>query len=240
MGNACPGNPVQSGRVNLNQQATGSLIAAKQDPYPMFRVSDSDVAEVLKQAQCTKETEECEWLCPICQTLVFDPMSCLNCEPLYCRGCLLQLKNQKCPTCNQDKNFNPVNLKLKNMLMDLYLKGCPSTGCNLAGTPLTYQALLKHLTSECGYIKGTCSFQCGMNLTRNEISGHRELCPKYKIKCPHCQKEGNYFDQELSMHVTCSKELFKLVGDQKGIIDDLLRQLAAKDQNIAELNGKIS
>lgn len=79
-----------------------------------------------------------------------------------------------------------------------------------------------------------------MNLTRNEINEHREQCPKYKIKCPHCQKEGNYFDQELSMHVTCSKELFKLVSDQKGIIDDLMGQLTAKDKAIAELNDKVS
>ena len=101
-------------------------------------------------------------------------MSCLNCEPLYCRGCLVKLKNEKCPTCNLVKNFNPVNLKLKNMLMELPLKGCPANGCDLANIPMTYQALMKHLTLECNKIKGGCSFNCGTNLFRNEIDRHRE------------------------------------------------------------------
>ena len=42
------------------------------------------------------------------------------------------------------------------------------------------------------------------------------------------------------MHVTCSKELFKLVADQKKIIDDTMAQLVAKDKTIVELNEKIS
>lgn len=138
MGNACAGSAGQSARTNINNPPDSSLTLQKKDSHPMFRVSDEEVSELLKLSQCLKETQESEWLCPICQTLVYDPMSCLNCEPLYCRSCLLKLKNQRCPTCNQDKNFNTVNLKLKNMLMELSLKGCPSTGCDLANIPMTY------------------------------------------------------------------------------------------------------
>ena len=96
-----------------------------------------------------------------------------------------------------EKNFSTVNLKLKNMLLELPLKGCPSTCCDKSNIPMNYQSVMKHLTLECNKIKGSCSFGCGTNLFRNEIDLHREKCPKYKIKCPHCFKEGNYFDQEL-------------------------------------------
>jgi hypothetical protein len=41
------------------------------------------------------------------------------------------------------------------------------------------------------------------------------------------------------MHVACSKELFKLVADQKKIIDDMMGQLITKDKTIVELNEKI-
>ena len=65
----------------------------------MFHVSDEIVIEMLKQCQCEKESQESEWLCPICLMLVYDPMVCQNCEPLYCRSCLNNLKNNECPTC---------------------------------------------------------------------------------------------------------------------------------------------
>jgi hypothetical protein len=108
--------------------------------------------------------------------LVVDPMSCFNCEPLYCRGCLLKIKQAKCPTCNQDKNFSAVNLKLKNMLMDLRLKGCPvSPNCQFANEPMSYQQLTRHLTHECLKVKGYCSFNCGATaLYRNEMPSHIE------------------------------------------------------------------
>jgi hypothetical protein len=56
-----------------------------------------------------------------------------------------------------DKNFNTAHLKLKNMLMELSLKGCPAEGCELANNAMTYQAVMKHLTLECKKVKGSCS-----------------------------------------------------------------------------------
>jgi hypothetical protein len=66
----------------------------------------------------------------------------------------MNLQSQKCPTCNLDKNFNPVNLKLKNILMEVLLKGCPADGCDRVDKPMTYEAVIKHLNSECNKIKG--------------------------------------------------------------------------------------
>lgn len=105
-------------------------------------------------------------------------MSCLNCEPLYCRSCLVNLKTQTCPTCNLPKNFNPAHLKLKNLLKELLVKGCPAKDCDRKNIPITYEALTKHLTTECKKIKGKCAKNCGQTLLRNEIDKHMENCPK--------------------------------------------------------------
>ena len=108
--------------------------------HPSFIVGENEISEHLKMATFVDEHQENEWVCPICQTLVFDPMSCYNCEPLYCKGCLIKIKQPKCPTCNMDKNFTTINLKLKNMLMELKLKGCPvSPDCQFYNEPMSYQ-----------------------------------------------------------------------------------------------------
>ena len=142
----------------------------------MLLVSDEDVIEFLKQSQCLKESEESEWSCPICQSLVYDPMVCQNCEPLYCRSCLQKYKNKKCPTCNLVTNFNNAPLKLKNILMQLKLKGCPANKCNLVNTPMTYEEVIKHLTHQCNQIIGKCDQKCGKKLLRNEIDNHMAEC----------------------------------------------------------------
>ncbi len=88
-------------------------------------------------------------------------MSCKNCEPLYCRSCLANLRTNKCPTCNLDKNFDTAHLKLKNILMSLILKGCPADGCKYFNTQLTYEGVMNHLTHNCNKISGICEYNCG-------------------------------------------------------------------------------
>ncbi len=53
-------------------------------------------------------------------------------------------------------NFKPVHLKIKNIIMQLLFKGCPLEGCNLMNTPITYEAVIKHLSHECNKIKVKC------------------------------------------------------------------------------------
>ncbi len=88
-------------------------------------------------------------------------MCCQNCEPLYCRSCLVNLKNHKCPTCNLVKNFTTAPLKLKNILMALLLKGCPANGCKLNNVEMSYKAVMNHLSNDCNFISGKCEYNCG-------------------------------------------------------------------------------
>jgi len=103
-------------------------------------------------------------------------MCCKNCEPLYCRSCLANYRNNKCPTCNLDKNFSNAPLKLKNILKGLLIKGCPANGCKLENSPMTYEAVMNHLRHNCNKITGKCEFNCGKNLFRNEIDNHIKEC----------------------------------------------------------------
>jgi hypothetical protein len=50
MGNACAGSAGQSARATLNNPVDSSLTLQKKDPHPMFRVSDEEVQDLLKQS----------------------------------------------------------------------------------------------------------------------------------------------------------------------------------------------
>ena len=64
--------------------------------------------------------------------------------------------------------------------MEVLLKGCPADGCDRVKSPMTYEAIIKHLNTECNKIKGKCSYNCDVNLFRNEIDKHMENCSKNK------------------------------------------------------------
>ena len=96
----------------------------------LHKPSDEDLYDNLKMLQFSDKKIEQEWSCPICMMVVYDPVSCKNCDPLYCRRCILRNLNNKCPTCNQESDFRPANLKLKNMLMKITIDGCPHCLCS--------------------------------------------------------------------------------------------------------------
>jgi hypothetical protein len=65
-----------------------------------IKPSDEDLFDNLKMLQLSDKNTEQEWSCPICMMIVYDPVNCTNCDPLYCRRCICRNLNNKCPTCN--------------------------------------------------------------------------------------------------------------------------------------------
>ena len=71
MGNNSGKTGVLSVRMTEKNPAESSTkILPKKDFSAMFRVSNEEVSSMLKLSQCSNESQENEWQCPICLSIV--------------------------------------------------------------------------------------------------------------------------------------------------------------------------
>jgi hypothetical protein len=62
--------------------------------------------------------------CNICKLIVFEPVSCKECDKLFCKACIDQW-NKPCPLCNKSFKGVPLHKLLKRFLNDILIKECP-------------------------------------------------------------------------------------------------------------------
>ncbi len=147
--------------------------------------------------------------CKLCYSVIRDPVSCNQCEDLFCSFCIdicLDKKN-RCPHC-RDIPFNErkINKNINNILNDIAIK-CPL----LCGEVFKYKNLHNHLEICSSRPKlYTCNYCCvGIRVENNDLVNlisHNEECPNIKFKCPECK---NIFTREnIYEHIKKCEENF--------------------------------
>ena len=129
--------------------------------------------------------------CAICTFVARDPQQVTCCSHIYCKSCLLHLKQRSgsfnCPTCRQhlDGRYFPDG-RIDREIKDLGVY-CPNDECQWIGTVKNMET---HIT-ECPYQSIECSNGCGENLQRMKMETHvSEECPKRIVTCTHCEETG--------------------------------------------------
>jgi len=147
--------------------------------------------------------------CKICYSVVRDPVSCNQCEDLFCFFCMdfcLEKKN-KCPHC-RDFPFNErkINKNIKNILNEISIK-CPL----FCGEILKYKNLENHLeicTSRPKFY--TCNSCCQTIKVENndlkDLKTHYDECPNIMYKCPDCN--NNFNKEQINKHISVCEQLF--------------------------------
>jgi hypothetical protein len=61
--------------------------------------------------------------CVICSNILFQPMTCINCENSFCKECIIKWenKNKNCPLCKKELKTKESRI-IKNLLSDLIIK----------------------------------------------------------------------------------------------------------------------
>jgi hypothetical protein len=126
--------------------------------------------------------------CPICLSLLEDPVEHTACDSIFCRKCLNY--NISCPICRGrigSTSIKALNRHLKTDFDNLSIKcGNAVNGCESVCTIGTFQTHLKTCLFagvECG-IPGCAEFMLRKNL---EI--HRSRCPFRLVRCEHCRTQ---------------------------------------------------
>jgi len=146
------------------------------------------LTEGIDQDLITEEYESLveELICPICESLVINPVCCSKCEKPFCKYCIdtwLKKKN----TCPNRCVYKEAELPriLRNLLNKVKVK-CPNheLGCKEI---ILYENYEKHLNN-CEYAQWRCLGEnCGYVNTKAKVIDHvNNDCTKLKEKCKWC------------------------------------------------------
>lgn len=129
-----------------------------------------------------------ELTCPICQRLLWNPVSCKNCENHFCSGCIdtwFRHNNQNmCPNkcIYMKKKPAPILLSLISKLEIKCMNN--ARGCSAI---VPYDALHKHELT-CEFTESQCEF-CLVKMLQKEKTGHLEVCEAVLIECEICKEK---------------------------------------------------
>lgn len=149
-----------------------------------------------------------ELICPICSSVLEEPVQAPDCEHAFCYDCISQWLKQQ-PTCPVDrqpiyiKDLKPVPRILKNLLSKLMVT-CDNSihGCDIV---VKLESLSLHL-QECDHNPKKpveCSNSCGMIVPKDELQNHN-----------------------------CIKELRKVINDQQNRINQLTNEVYKQKNDI--------
>ena len=112
--------------------------------------------------------------CEICSLIIWDPVSCSECDQLYCEKCIDDWikKSKDCPHCRKIFTKTNLNRYVKNMLYEVKLT-CPSDECK---KEIKYGDMITHIQKECPHIEVSCPHNCVMKAKRSDIGDHLEYC----------------------------------------------------------------
>ena len=151
-----------------------------------------------------------KYKCPICYNLVFDPVTCANCDNIVDNNCLINCKKKSnkcpiygCPVFKSKPNsihlaLDTVKLRCKNngcseiiKINDFYthLNKCPfadyicnSPNCKFVGKLNQVKAHMLKCQKE---VEKSCHY-CKSNYPSIQIESHEEVCDLRKMSCKIC------------------------------------------------------
>ncbi|XP_003383553.1 PREDICTED: TNF receptor-associated factor 4-like [Amphimedon queenslandica] len=135
------------------------------------------------------------YICLICTLVSRDPHQVSCCYNIYCKSCLDKHRKKSswngrfsCPACREllDTRSYFKDGRLEREIKALQVQ-CTIEECDWKGTISDIEA---HVMI-CPYRMVDCSLGCGEKIRYKEVEAHLlSDCPKRKVSCQYCKKEG--------------------------------------------------
>jgi hypothetical protein len=118
------------------------------------------------------------FICPVCYFVASEPVSCSECEQIYCQGCLLkyrEIKENQCKVCKNPSNVSKLR-KFPRKVYESFFLYCPNYnyGCRFEGG---IKEIHEH-KDFCDYKKLSClNPLCAHNfLSKDKVIEEAEVC----------------------------------------------------------------
>jgi hypothetical protein len=143
--------------------------------------------------------------CGICKSILLNPVSCANCESLFCQSCIKDFvfNNNSCFTKNCMFSENKLS-KLAMKILD-YINFCCMNYKDGCEATLSYSQFLAHIQN-CDYRYVKCNF-CETKLMNKELAQHILECDFAIIICEICSAKFNKTEYKYHKLQTCIKSI---------------------------------
>jgi len=150
-----------------------------------------------------------EFYCNICFNIPLNPISCNECEDLFCSKCIntFLMRHNNCPSCKEVFQFRKMNKKLKNLLDSFSFK-CPLN----CGKSFYYKFFKNHLDSSCCKLNVKCPY-CNLDFRIFSYKEHEANCLKRKNfgNCmDFCQKSKQKICQKFEKYDLLIEKIYDL------------------------------
>lgn len=139
-----PASPIQPSMAS-NKSSSSSSPSPSQGSQK--RSAEDDISELIRKAKASRYAQpltptqrllcnpdalsalEEELSCSICATIYHHPVTCLDCQHIFCGSCIVQWfdRSDKCPSCRRKVREIEDNLSLSS-LANILLKAHPEIG----------------------------------------------------------------------------------------------------------------
>ncbi|CAD8205110.1 unnamed protein product [Paramecium octaurelia] len=158
-------------------------------------------------------------ICAICQSLVWDPKECSQCQNYFCSECINNTLKQtkRCPIrCPNKMKLNAPHRLLRTQMYELQVK-CVNTGCP---KQMQLQNLESHM-KQCEYVETRCPYpDCLFQDSLIRIELHKASCQHRTRNCEKCLVTYKVKDSH-----DCLDIVIKKLKKQEDTINELLRRV---------------
>lgn len=164
------------------------------DYNPPLPSSDTEVSinlptDVGYPTDCFISPIEDYLMCNICREVVRDPINLETCPHLYCRKCILGVKNRQCPSCRvifPNKPLAGIPF-LTQMIFDKKIKCIyQEKGCEWIGVLGTDDRTLNDHLEKCEWGGFEPCPQCSKKVQKASMEDHMKICPENEAECKYC------------------------------------------------------
>uniref|UniRef100_A0A1X7T7G4 RING-type domain-containing protein n=1 Tax=Amphimedon queenslandica TaxID=400682 RepID=A0A1X7T7G4_AMPQE len=154
--------------------------------------------------------------CSKCHLVLCDPQQATCCAKRFCKSCLDQMEDKRCPSCREPINcFRDGGINREIMGLKVYCTNSEE-GCEWQGTinETDDTSIDTHLNT-CPYQLVPCTNGCGEKIRRNSLKTHlTDNCLERMVNCQYCNQRGRYqlitssshFDECPDLPIQCSNE----------------------------------
>ena len=176
-------------------------------------------------------------VCGICLNLLWKPVSCSNCQSLFCNLCITKWLNEDNRTCPNRCIFVKMNTPpvVNQYLSDLEVK-CKneSKGCK---SIVGYDQLEKH-EKECEFRDEFCK-GCHQSFIYISLHNHEENCAYIKVVCRACKNEFSKLEIKNHDEFECLKDLNHRIITRCESLKQIVDLLLNVNSNLQKQNNDL-
>uniref|UniRef100_A0A1X7V4I0 RING-type E3 ubiquitin transferase n=1 Tax=Amphimedon queenslandica TaxID=400682 RepID=A0A1X7V4I0_AMPQE len=131
--------------------------------------------------------------CSICHLVLRDPHQVTCCFNRFCKSCLDQMEDKRCPLCREPINyFKDGGINREIIALKVYCTKSEE-GCEWQGTINEIGTSIDTHLNSCTYQLVPCINGCGEKIRRSALKTHLTgNCTKRMVNCKYCKQRGRH------------------------------------------------